>query len=429
MSVRAITMEQHFTPGFKYTPLLFVGSQTHPLWSDIPKEQAQEGFYLAGIHSNHIGIVRDIDPYYTQYWNLLMEGTNIINLFGLDKTQYLSDAILKNQWAIKTIAQKIPRHIKLLPFLTTSLEQKLAKKLGISIHGIKQINDAYGTKSGIRKLAKEIGIPTPPGYICKSMGDIKYAIKQLNQSFEYIVIKHDTSVSGYLSKKLRIQTIQNIEKIIESLLGRTIHEGKDILIVEGWVKNTAVIGAHIEILKGKKPYICASWQQLIDADGVSYIGAGPLTISQAALVSLKTQLKKLGSALAKKGATGSFGPDFLITSTEEKILTPDSAVLIELNARTPYTAFPLEAIKHIKGNIGSSFYIAAIHTKKKITFSDIARRLSEKKLLITKRSPHATGIIPFNVGMLPWNSFNYIALADTWIQTQKIAQEMRALFQ
>jgi hypothetical protein len=198
--------------------------------------------------------------------------------------------------------------------------------------------------------------------------------------------------------------------------------------VEGWLQNTTIVGAHIEILPNKSPIVCAAWQQIIAPDNVSYIGAGPLMISPKALKNLIRELNKLAMALKSKGAVGSFGPDFLITSAKEKNFDPDTAVLLELNARIPYTALPLEAIKHIKGKIGSGFCITHITVKKTITFVQIANALSEKGLLITKRGPHAKGVIPFNIGMLPWKTFNIMVLADTWEETKKILTKVNKMF-
>jgi hypothetical protein len=282
------------------------------------------------------------------------------------------------------------------------------------------LNDRFGTKSGIRRLAIKHAIPIPPGYICTTIHEIDLAIQSLRKHFPYIAIKHDVSVSGFLSKKIRSNSQIPTVDILRQILHRPFIKGKDIFVVEGWMNNQASVGAHIEIVRGKKPVLCAAWQQIIDSDGVSYIGAGPLCISPKALRSLKQNLQILAETLKKYGAIGSFGPDFLITS--------DTAVLIELNTRAPYTAFPLEIIKNVKGTIGSGFYATHIHVHKKMPFSSVMAKLHNARLLITKKNPHATGVVPFDIGMLPWKSFTIAAMADTWKETQQVVQKTRSIF-
>jgi hypothetical protein len=57
-----ISMEDHFSPGFKASPLLFLGSQTHEIWNNSAKLQAPEDYYLAGLGKNNIAVVRNMDP-------------------------------------------------------------------------------------------------------------------------------------------------------------------------------------------------------------------------------------------------------------------------------------------------------------------------------------------------------------------------------
>jgi hypothetical protein len=102
---------------------------------------------------------------------------------------------------------------------------------------------------------------------------------------------------------------------------------------------------------------------------------------------------------------------------------------MELNARPPYTSFPLELIRTIKGNVGNGFVTTHIKTSSKVTFSEIARRLQEKKLLITKKHTDATGVVPFNTGMMRWGSFNVAIMADSWEQAHGILQKVRKMFE
>lgn len=422
-------MEEYFKPGYKSKQLLLVGSQTIDIWDNIVFEQMQEGFFLAGLNNTNIAVVRDIDPNYISYIHSLIPSGKIINLSGVTKRAFLSTTILHNPWALHLIKQTIDSNVRLLPFAFTKHEEALAKALNINIYGSAKHNNRYGTKSGIRLLAKKAQIPTPTGYVCSTMKQIKEAIKSLTSQFDYIVIKHDVSVNGYLSKKFQTIRIHNAEQLVVSVLNRPFREYKEKIIIEGWLENCISVGTHIEIPPGANPFICAAWQQMIDADGVTYIGARPLSISKNARNSLIRHLKRLAQTLAAQGATGSFGPDFLITSPAETLADPDSAILLELNARTPFTALPLEMLLAVRGKIGSGFCTTHIHLKKHALFSDIYSHLLANRLLITAKNPRAEGVIPFHVGMLPWKSLYIAIAADSWKRTQMILQKVKTIFE
>lgn len=428
MNNNAIPMEKFFQPGFKVKPLVHVGSQTLKFWRDDPEEQAFEGFFLVGAHGKDVGVVRDMDPKYLDYWSRLTDGSKVVNLIGLDPKKYLSQAILGSPEAIQMVKKQIASGAKLMPFLVTDLEEKLADTLGISLHGSAQFSNIFGTKSGIRKLIEEANIPMPSGYICTTYDQVEKAINTLAKQFDEVVVKHDNSASGYGSKKINTKNLSSLKQTLDKIVYGKFVDGKETVVIEGWVKNGASLCAHIEILSGQQPIICAGWQQLINTDGVSYMGAGPLMISSEATESFMNEVDKLAKALAKKGAVGSFGPDFLIISGEEKNLDPETCILVELNARVPVTAYPLELIKHIKGNIGSGFCSSHIKLSSSCTFTEIADALNRENLLITRRDKQAKGVVPFNVGMLPWKLFDIVAMADSWEETSSIIHRVRKLF-
>lgn len=428
MNIYPIAMEDYFSPGFKTKPSVHVGSQTHKFFRGNHKEQSWEGFRLAGAFDRDVIVLRDLDPNYITYWNSFAENLSIVNLSGVDKGKFLTEIILKDSHTVDLIKQKMKHGSKLMVSHPTRLEQKLANILGIPLHGSPQISELYGTKSGIRNLAKEFDILMPPGFVCSSDSQIKKSISQLQHSFDEIVIKHDLSLSGYFSKKIEANNSVDLKIWLDEIIGEKFIEGKDVVVVEGWLKSKASLCAHIEILEGNETIICAGWQQIIDSNGISYMGAGPLMLSAKALKSFITQVNKLAKALKKKGAVGSYGPDFMITSEEETNMETDTCVLIELNARVPYTAFPLEAIKQIKGKIGSGFCAQHIKLSRSMSFSEIKDILERERLLITKRDSNVKGVVPYNVGLLPWKLFDIVAMADSWEETQAIIKKVDNLF-
>lgn len=429
MSHKISRTDHYFNPGFKRDSFVFVGSQSLNIWNNIPEEQAMEGFYLAAAFGNNIGVVRNIDPLYIDYWKSLTENSTIINLPNIDPGKYLSQVITENTDIVETIKKNILPSSHLMVFLITEYEEKLSEILQIPLHGSLKISNSYGTKSGIRELVKGSTIRMPPGYVCADLQEIYEAVEELQKKFDSIVIKHDMSVSGYLTKKIDIKNLKNIKKVIQDFFVNDFGAQKGNYVVEGWIKSKSSLCAHIEILEDRRPIICAGWQQLIANDGISYMGSTSLQLSPKAFLSFYEQLKTLANLLVQHGAIGSFGPDFLIVSDEENNVEPDTAVLVELNARVPYTAFPIELIKHTRGFLGNSFISSHIKTKKNTSFAEIVEVLEKENVLITKRDTNATGVVPFNIGLLPWKTFDIAVMAESFEETKKILHKVQTIFE
>lgn len=421
-------MENYFDPGIKTKPAVHVGSQTIDFFYGIIEEQSWEGYYLAGATDNDVGVVRNYDQVYIDYWQSLMDNPYIVNILDAEPKTFLTEKILKEPKVIAEIKKEMHKDARLHVFLPTELEQQLADKLGIPLHGTPHIGQKYGTKSGIRDLAEKAKIPMAPGIICKNVNDVEKAIKKLHEQFPIIVVKHDLSVSGYFSKKVSREESVDATMIANEISGGEFQEKNGSIVVEGWIDNRASVCVHIEILPGKKPQICAAWQQVIDTDGISYMGAGPLRLSKKGLTSLLISAEKLAFELQKEGAIGSYGPDFIITADGNSMFAPDTAILIELNARIPMTAMPLEVVKKIKGKVGNGFLFQHVKLHQTASVDDILSLLKKEGLLITKKDKNARGVVPYNVGVLPWKIFDIAAIADSWEEAIVITQQVQSLF-
>lgn len=427
-------MEDYFNPGFK-TNGVFVGSQTASFFQGLPEEQAWEGFYFPLDDKKNVVVVRNIEQSYLSYWNLLMGNSYVVNIIDKNGSKYLTSIILENRSIINDIKSKMKNDARLMVFLPTKLEEKLANVLGIPLHGSVKINSRFGTKDGIRTLALQNRIPMAPGFICTTRKQVEDAIYELSRKFTRIVIKHSQSVSGYLSKAMKVSDSNMLAEILDEVVGSKLINGKkfidnhDTVIVEGWVKGKASLCAHIEILQNGDAVVCSGWQQVIDNDGISYMGSKPLSLSNSAMTSFISQVNTIAHALKQKGAIGSFGPDFLITADDEVNIKPDTSILIELNARVPYTAVALELVKKVRGKIGNGFYSKHIHIRRgRASFLEIMKELSDKKLLITSKDKSAKGIVPYNVGLLRWGIFDTVAMADTAEEAKKIIGQVDSIF-
>jgi hypothetical protein len=424
-----ISMEDYFTPGFKISPSVHVGSQTVPFFRGIPEEQAYEGYYLAAAGKNDLVVVRNIDEGYIQYWKKLIGNHHIINLKNVNPGEFLTQVILDDPKIIEEIKRYMDPRSRLYVFSPTHLELQLAEKLGIPLHGKPDFSDLYGTKSGIRLLAEEYKITMAPGFICKSVNDVEKALLALKDNFTDVVIKYDYSLGGYFNKKVHISERETMKKLVDEIANGIFHEGEGVVVVEGWIKSKAAPCAHIEILENKDPIIAAAWQQIVDVDSVSRIGACPLNLSNRAMKSFLSAVKKIAFALKEKGAIGSYGPDFLITDDSETQFHPDTAVLIELNARIPMTAIALEIVRQVRGKIGTGFLALNVKLESHSSFGKIEEKLASEGILIRQKNPKAEGVVPFNVGLLPWNIVDLVAMADTWNKTQAIMNKAQSVLQ
>lgn len=413
-------MEDYFIPGLKVKPAVYIGSQTIPFFHGIAEEQAFEGYFLSAASGRDLAIVRNFDPSYIRYWKQLIGDHYVINLPLTNPGEFLTQVILDDPKVMKEIKDHMDPLSRLHAFTPTRLEQDLAKKLGIPLHGRPEIGELYGTKSGIRELAKKYEIPMAPGFICKSVRDVEKAIKILRDHFTDAVIKYDHSLAGYFSKRVHLSDSIRVKELLDNIANGVFRDGEDTVVVEGWLNNKATPCAYIEILEDQDPIICAAWQQIVDEDGVTRIGAGPLSLSDQAMKSFLSTVNKLAWALKEKQAIGSYGPDFLITNDDETQFAPDTAVLLELNARIPATAIPLEIIRQTRGKIGIGFLVQHLKLESNFSFRDIAKKLTKEGILITKRGQGAKGVVPFNVGLLPWNVIDLVAMADTWNEAQAV---------
>lgn len=420
-----INMEDYFVPGFKTKPAVHIGSQSMRLYRGDKLEQAIEGMHLAAATEGDVAVIRDVNPLYIDYWKKLMGNVKVINLKNGSQREYLSNRILRDPEIIKTIQKEMHPDSSLMVYFPTKLEKQVADKLGVKLHGMPSVSSTFGTKTGIRLLANEAGIPMPEGFVCVNTVSVKKAMATLFEKYDSVIVKHKLSSAGRWMKRIFKGDKVNVRSLLNDLSSGKFVEGKDAFVVEAWIKSKASLCAQIEILENADPMVSAAWQQVIDSDGITYKGAIPLSLSPKAMKSFVTELTKLAWALKNKGAIGSYGPDFLVAS-EESIYPTDEVMLLELNARVPVTAFSLEIIKHIKGTIGSGFLTKNVKLNKSITFSELKDRLVREKLLITQKGAES-GIVPYNIKLLNWNSLYYVSMADNWEEAYSISERVNKI--
>ncbi|EKE03772.1 MAG: hypothetical protein ACD_20C00153G0001, partial [uncultured bacterium] len=81
-----------------------------------------------------------------------------------------------------------------------------------------------------------------------------------------------------------------------------------------------------------------------------------------------------------------------------------------------------------KGRIGNSFLIRHIKLSNRLSFSEIKEALESKDLLINSKDSEAKGVVPFNIGLLPWRLFSVLIIANSWEETLLIAKMIQNMF-
>lgn len=415
-----VKMEDRFNTAYHDGPAVHLGSRTMPLFKASAYEQAYEAIHLAYTKPGDTIVLRNADPVYLKYWRKLVPHVHIYNLFDPRPKRYLSQMVLQAPGTLPWLQANIPSDAQLFVFFSTADEQVIAQKLGIPLYGSPEISSRFGTKSGVEALARIAQVEMPDRQTCTTKNALRATMLDMlnNKRYSQIIVKNDESIGGGWSKRIRRREVaQGLSEPLFAAILKKIRfiEGTPV-VVEQWREDTqASASVHIEIPPGRRdPVIRWGWQQLIARDGVSYQGAAPLMLPKAAIDHFIGQTQMLAKALGDAGAVGSYAPNFLITRQNQ-------AVLVELNARIPLSAFALAIVQQVKGAIGDGFITHYVNVPGKWPFAQVKHVLKNAGILIERPNGAATwGVVPFNVGLLPHGKCSLVAIAPTWPDARQV---------
>lgn len=153
---------------------------------------------------------QQIDPRIIEYYLALLPG--VIPSHALSRLtlvsvgdgthRSLSDKVLERPRVLARIARSIPdrRRSHLIPYNTTGRERDLALALGIPMYGADHRLAPLGTKSGCRRLFREVGVPHPLGVEdVRTRDDVVRAIEGIldeRPGVGQVILKLDEGVSG-----------------------------------------------------------------------------------------------------------------------------------------------------------------------------------------------------------------------------------------
>ena len=268
----------------------------------------------------------------------------------------LTAKILERPRTIDRIKRSIgdPATAHMVPFTTTSLEERLALALDIPMYGAKQRVLRHGTKSGGRQIFDDEGVRHPRGAAdLTSVDDIVAALVALADADDgpsQAVVKLNEGIGGFGNAIVDLADARGPDEIRRRVLSLKpigdMYDPSDFLelfAANGGVVEERVAGAEIRspsvqlrISPGGELEILSTHDQILGgAEGQSYFGARfPADPSYARSIAMEAQ--RVGRRLAAEGVIGRFAVDFMVVSTPGGWET----FAIEINIRKGGTTHP-----------------------------------------------------------------------------------------
>lgn len=278
----------------------------------------------------------------------------------------LTEKILERPRVIERIRASIPdpERAYLTVFNSTPLERRLAIRLGIPMNAPDPRLTSLGSKSGSRRLFREMGMPHPAGSEdLHDVGEIVEALLSLharrpgirrallklnegfsgegNARFEYPPIVHRSSVGDAL-KVLKLTT----DLPVREYLSRFERGGG---VVEEMIEATYVRSPSVQLrINPRREVILASTHEQILGGPGGQVFLGCLFPAHDDYRAEVQQMgMRVGRALAEKGVIGRLSVDFLATRNDP--VEPWTIAAIEINLRMGGTTHPMLALRFLTG--------------------------------------------------------------------------------
>jgi hypothetical protein len=250
-----------------------------------------------------------------------------------------------------------PGRAVLMPFVTTDLEARLAVELGIPVYGSHPDLSVFGTKAGSRALFEDADVPRPRGASdVRTVPDVVDALEVLmaDGPVEGAVVKHDLGVSGFGNAlvdlrgaagrddlEARVRALQpEVEDLdAEGFLARLEEEGG---VVEELIAGDDFRSPSVQLRaspEGGVEVLSTHDQVLGGPHGHTYLGCR-FPADPAYAPTLAFHGTRVAEELARRGAIGRFGVDFVAVRTAGGW----DLRAVEVNLRNGGTTHPMLAL-------------------------------------------------------------------------------------
>ena len=316
-----------------------------------------------------------VHPVILEYYFQLLEGipasharSRLTMLCAYDASDRpLTQKILERPRLIQRIRYGIPDSARayMTVFNATALERRLSVLLDVPLNGVDPHLRSLGTKSGSRKVFREVGVPFPRGHEnLRSRKDVVNALvdlRQENPGLSRAVVKLDEGFSGGGNALLHLPDSNEPGAFSDALEHLAFSEGAEKAdsflaklsrmggvveeLVEGF--ETRAPSAQLRIDPHGDVSLVSTHDQIMGGPtGQTYLGCRfpaadgyRLAVQEAGL--------RVGRALAAKGVVSRFGVDFLVTRADS--LQPWNLRALEINLRFGGTTHPFLALQFLTG--------------------------------------------------------------------------------
>lgn len=293
-----------------------------------------------------------------------------------------------------------PERAYLTVYNCTVLERRLAVALNIPLNGVDPELLCHGTKSGSRKIFREVGVSVPHG--SEDLADEQQIIDALSRLQEErpgvkrAVIKLNDGFAGegngifrYPGNKASPESIAaslhemkwpSGRERYQSFLGKFSNTGGVVeeMIDAGEVRSPSV---QMRIYPGGRSALVSSHEQVLGgATGQAYLGCR-FPASDEYRLGLQRDAAKIGTVLSGAGVIGRFGIDFLVCRPKGGSW---STFAIEINLRMCGTTPPFHALEFLTGgrlDPGTGLFEAPDGTNKFYVATDNLQSASYRGLL------------------------------------------------
>ena len=331
---------------------IFVHNLSFPYLNDYPQVLNRDQRCVVCAKSGDTVLTNNkIDPNYIDYLSRRGWDFSKVKFYSLSKTDKPNfDSVFTDSRLVKLVTEK--KGFCIDTYHLTKVEDSFSKQTKLPLLGNIKVAMKYGSKSGLRRLAKKLSLSIPDGHeYIKNKSQAMKAINLLKgKDKKFIVIKTDYGADG------RGTTLINLERFFQCPLTKredVVHRAftklssdGDTVSIEEWVPNVVSSPAVIvNISPEKKINMLAIYDQILRGKTKVYSGAEfpSGSLSRTQICKIKKMTFRLANLLLRKGYEGIFGLDFVLTKSGQ-------VYLIEANLRKVGTYYPVIAMKRMCGN-------------------------------------------------------------------------------
>ncbi len=238
------------------------------------------------------------------------------------------------------------------PWNVTAAEARLALELGVPVNGSRPELWPLGFKGAGRKLMRGCGVPLPAGrediVEVEDALDAILAMREEDPALRGVIIKHDDSAAGDGNRVVDLSDQPDEETLRERLEG--FGSGYWEVMSKGGIVEEMVQGerfaspsVQVDLLPDGTVEVLATHEQdLGGEDGQVYVGCR-FPAEPAYAPELAEHGRRVGEALARKGAVGRFALDFAAVENGGAW----QVVGLEINLRKGGTTHPYACLRNL----------------------------------------------------------------------------------